>query len=200
MQNARTRDEGFTLVELVVYSVLLILMMGIAATLFIQMLTVQREVGAMADASNSAQLTFAELERDLRNAGTATISDTGSLLVMRTRTASSAGEGVDQCVGYFIDDASASLRRTTNQSDTSAALSAGNAAALAATTTSWPVARADMSAVGASRAFGPADQTYGKGGLITIALEAQTVEGRKPVILDKAITLRPQSDITNGCE
>ncbi|MDN4481675.1 PilW family protein [Demequina muriae] len=191
-------DDGFTLVELIVYSVLLILIMGIAATLFIQMLTVQRDVTAMADANNTAQVTFAELERDLRNAGWANVSHSGDLLVMRTRVATAGADNLDRCVGYYVDEAAGALRRTTSQAGTSAALAASSPGALSTATATWPVSRDGMSAVGSGRVFGPADQTYAKGGLISLSLEAATIEGRDPVVLDKSIALR-QSDITMGC-
>lgn len=194
-----TRDDGFTLVELIVYSVLLILIMGIAATLFIRMITVQRDVTAMADANNAAQVTFAELERDLRNAAWANVSQSGDLLVMRTRVATSGADATSRCVGYYVDADADALRRTTSQAGTSAALAASSPGALSTAVATWTVSREGMSAVGSQRVFGPADQTYAKGGLISISLEAATIEGRDPVVLDKSITLRQQSDITMGC-
>ena len=79
MSRLRGPDEGFTLVELIVYSVILLIVMGIAATLFIRTLTAQRDTIAIAEANNLAQVTFKEIEADLRNAITAEIAADGDL-------------------------------------------------------------------------------------------------------------------------
>ncbi len=78
-------DEGFTLVELIVYSAILMLVMGIGATLLVRTITAQRDTMSIAEANNLAQLTFKELESDLRNASMAQIADGGNLMVMQTR-------------------------------------------------------------------------------------------------------------------
>src|SRR6187551_2409033 len=92
-------DEGFTLVELVIYSILLLVVMAIAGSIFIGLLRGQREVTQYAHANNTAQVVFRQLESDLRNAAIVSIKDNGHLMVLDTRVATDANENVWMCVG-----------------------------------------------------------------------------------------------------
>lgn len=194
------RDEGFTLVELLAYMMILIIVLGIGASIFIQIIQSQQAIKANAEANNTAQLVFRELERDLRNAAWVTVGDGGDLAVMRTRSATPGDEDNFVCVGYFLDTDSGELRRTVSAASTptASALSA-SPTTLATVTAAWPVARVGMDRVGGTRVFGVVDQTYESPDAVAISLRAETTEGRRPVELSKSVSLRPQSSAGIGC-
>src|SRR5690625_1021024 len=83
------RDAGFTLVELLIASMLLLVVIAITGGLLIRTLTTQNEVRQLTTASNEGQVTIALIERSLRNAATVDIPSpyNGDLLVVKTRNA-----------------------------------------------------------------------------------------------------------------
>jgi type II secretory pathway pseudopilin PulG len=198
---SRTDESGFTLVELIVYSVLLIVIMGIAASLFLQMIYAQRDIVDMAQANNVAQVTFKELERDTRNAAVIRIKDGGNLMVMRTRVASDTNEDAWQCVGYFLDTSTDTLHitRSTSSAATSAALAQTTTAAIRTQALGWPVAREGFTQVGTSRPFGTIDGTLTDPGSVRLRLESDAESDRDPVRLSKTVSLRPQGSATLDC-
>lgn len=193
-------DAGFTLVELIVYSVLLIILLGIAATLFIQILVMQRDIGAMTDASNTAQLTFNELERDLRNASAVNIYSDGELLILRTRVATAGNDSAARCVGYHVDSASGELRRTVSESDALTSVAAGlSGGALSSHTETWAVARDGVTPIPGHKAFGPQDKSYSVHQWVELNLSGATINDRPPVEFKKSVTLRHQGGLTGSC-
>lgn len=193
-------DDGFTLVELLAYMIILVIVMGMGAAIFIQIIQNQQAVKASAEANNTAQLVFRELERDLRNAAWVTVADGGDLAVMRTRSATPGDEERFVCVGYFLDTASGELRRTVSAGSTfTAPALTATASTLPTVTANWHVARDGMARLGAARVFGVVDQTYESPDAIDLRLRAQTVEGRPPVELTKTVSMRPQALAGIGC-
>lgn len=194
-------DAGFSLTELIVYMVVLVIVMIMAGSIFINVIFHERWARATADANNEAQIVFKELEYDLRSADWADVSGNGDLVVILTRRAESSGANVARCVGYFYDSASGELRRTTraDNADTSPALSAATPAALIAATDTWPLVRTDMARIGTDAVFGLEDK-YGAGKAVTIKLRAEAWEGRAPVDFVKSVSLRKQADLTLTCK
>lgn len=100
-------EGGFTLVELLVASMLLLVVIGITGTLLIRTLTTQNEVRELAAASNEAQVTVSLMERSLRNAASVSIPGafSGDLLVVKTRLAE---DGADPdswvCRAWYYDE------------------------------------------------------------------------------------------------
>ncbi|MFW2514321.1 PilW family protein [Demequina sp. SO4-13] len=196
------QETGLTLVELIVYSLLLIVIMGIAATVFIQMLTVQRDVRAITDANNTAQLTFRELERDLRNAHWAVVDHGGRLLVMQTRIATASGDTSTLCTGFYYDADSDALRRTArpDSNQTAPVLAAVDTSSLDALASSWEIVRDGVGQVGGSPVFGPVDQEIVAPSYVSIHMDAETLEGRSPIEFQKSVALRPQGSTVVGCD
>lgn len=195
------REDGFTLAELIVYSILMIVVLGLAAMAFIRLVYAQRDIKAMNDANNDAQLLFEKLEWDVRNADWAIIKENGNLLVMRTRVATSPTASQVYCVGYYYDSTADAVHRvqTTTSSTTANALAA-TGAPLKAIGSAWPLALADADYVSGSRMFGPRDQAYDDPEAIDFSVRANTINDRKPIEFTKSISLRPQSNLGLGCK
>lgn len=193
-------DSGFTLVELIVYMVVLVIVMGIASAIFINILTYERYARATAQANNEAQQVFRELEYDLRSADWAEVSASGDLVVILTRQHSSSGADVPKCVGYYYDEGSGELRRTTRSDnvDTAPAVAATTTSALDAATATWPLVRSNMSNISGRPVFGLEDK-YGAGKAVKVELRADTTTGRNPIEFTKSISLRKQADLTLSC-
>jgi type II secretory pathway component PulJ len=201
-RRTQTDDSGFTLVELMIYSLLMIVVMTIAAALFIRILETQQEVRSIADQNNDIQLTFSELERDVRNAWWASVDYTGDLLIIESRSTSAAGDGQLACVAYYFDEPSGELRRTSligNSAETAAAWAAPNRAALQAISSNWKIVRDDMARVDGNVVFGPIDKEFRSPESVTMQLAGLTDNDHKPVELSKTISLRPQGGESIGC-
>lgn len=80
------REAGFTLVELVVYMMLFLIVVGMVATLTIQMIRVQRDVTVSAAQNQSQQVVFTEISRSIRNAAEVRVAGDGNILVLSTFT------------------------------------------------------------------------------------------------------------------
>jgi len=80
-------ERGVTLVELLVYSVLLMGVLAIAGSILLSAATSQRDVAAMANASDQGQVGVRLFERSMRNAASVAIPSThgGDLLIVKTR-------------------------------------------------------------------------------------------------------------------
>jgi type II secretory pathway pseudopilin PulG len=203
MMAPRKRDDsGFTLVELLVYSVLMIIVLGIAASLFIRLLVEQRDIKAMADANNEAQLAFKQLEMDVRNADWAQVDGNGALLVVRTRIATSASDFAPVCVGYYFDDEDQTLYRvqTVDSAPTANALAAPDASALKAIGEKWTPVVHSADSLGGNVVFGPLDGLFSTPDTIWVSMAANANDVHKPIELEKSIGLRKQTGLGSGCQ
>ncbi|WP_062520536.1 PulJ/GspJ family protein [Demequina silvatica] len=199
MRPAPRADAGFTLAELIIYMMLLILMLGIGATLLIRTITVQRDTMDAADANEVGQLAFKEIETDIRNAEWATIGHAGSLLVLQTVVADSATSVVPRCVGYYVSPGTGELRRTvlsTNTQTHEALIS--STSALDTVTADWSPTR-DGFAKSGSRAFGTVDGVVAVSKLVSISMEIETGNDHKPVKFNKSVALRPKAGTSIFC-
>lgn len=201
IRRTEPRDQGFTLVELIVYSAILIIVMGIAASVLIRITTAQRDAIAIAEANNLAQLTFKELEADLRNASVAEIADGGQLLVMQTRVATDADTYNWRCVGFYLSDTTGELRKNVSSTGTAtlAALDAAESGSAETSTRNWSVVRDGFTVGNSSRAFGTVDGIVLVSRLVRMNLSVDTENGHQPVTFSKNVALRPQGNATPFC-
>lgn len=194
----RDEDAGMTLVELMVYSVILLVVLLIVGSLLVNGLRAHATVRDRSQASDAVQNAFGAVERAVRNAGGGYVKDSGRLLVVRERVASSASDADRwRCVGFYLDETSGDLRRVVDAtgSQTSAALAASVPSTVAG---AWPVLVADATAITGRRAFGPADGPLDENKTVDLALRA--LAGRqKPVELVSSVALRPQSGSALTC-
>lgn len=106
-------DAGLTLVELLIYSILLSFIVMIAGGLLIKVLETQRDTTSLNEASNGAQVAVREIERGLRNAAEVQFPGTftGNLLVVKTRVGDDASDPASwECRAWYYDAASRELR------------------------------------------------------------------------------------------
>jgi hypothetical protein len=84
--NADHRDAGVTLIELLVYCLLSVIVLGLVGTILIQSLKVQTQVQGTNSAASTGQLVSSSVTRGIRNSTTVTwaSSASGELLVSRT--------------------------------------------------------------------------------------------------------------------
>ena len=73
-----------TLVELLVYVILLAVVIGLVATFFIRSIAVQKTVITTGQANNNAQVAFSGMSRAVRNASPGGVKADGNLLVLFT--------------------------------------------------------------------------------------------------------------------
>lgn len=195
-------DEGFTLVELLVYSILMIVVLGIAGALFIQMLVAQRDTIAMANATNESQVAFKRLEYDVRNADWVQVKDGGNLLIASTRVATTGNTTAQFCVGYYYDSTTLTLHRiqTALSAPTANALAAVGTSALPGLGRAWPVAVTDAGKVGTTPMFGPFDGLFNDPAHVDVSIRSNTIDNRKPIEFTTSITIRPQAGLGAACQ
>jgi len=193
-------DDGFTLAELIVYSLILIGVMAIAGTLFINLITTQRDVRAIADANNEAQLTFKQIERDIRNASWARVVGDGTGLVLQVRRATATNFTDYVCVAYYVSTGTSELRRnqSTNNAQTHEFIGAANAAARLTASDDWSIKRSGFTAIGTTRVFGTTDGVVSQPHEIKINMSMMTENGHKDITFSKSVSLRPQRDLTTA--
>ncbi|WP_084130446.1 type II secretion system protein J [Demequina sp. NBRC 110055] len=129
-------DEGFTLVELLVYMFLFAIVFTMVAMLMINGFRTQSGVTQTTTRAGDAQNASAAIAYDVRYAAAFRIETGGD--VLRTRTwEGTPSSGRYVCRGWYYDDVSAVLRHIS--SDTAVASTAGGAQ-------SWPVYAREVSA------------------------------------------------------
>jgi Tfp pilus assembly protein PilW len=124
------RDEGFTLVELLVYSLLLVVVIAVVGGLFISSTTTQQAVGRVTDATKAAQLTADSIESGVRNASAFTITTpTGTDQLLRARTVLGDSAATWTCMAwYYQASGGGSIRYTKSSTAISATPSAATLA------------------------------------------------------------------------
>lgn len=140
---AAPRDRGMTLVELLVYMILLGIVLGIIASVLINSLQKQREVVGFSEANNTGQTVTSAVDLAVLNAASFTIvpgsTPDSMLLITKTRSTLGADDAnVVRCVGFYYDSASKKIYSASDM------LSGSNARAKEAAkdvskAKSWPV-------------------------------------------------------------
>jgi len=98
--NAGRTDDGASLIELILYIVVLgILMTGLSMT-FINMWLTQERVDAQTQATTHGQLVSSEVEKAMRNAAGFKVIDAGSTLLVET-----SFSGAQKCQAFHFDPA-----------------------------------------------------------------------------------------------
>jgi type II secretory pathway pseudopilin PulG len=110
----REHDQGFTLVELLVYMLLAVVVLTIVGGILINSLRVESQIRDATSAADATQLAAQSLGRGIRNASAIHVSqpDTDSILV-RTRSIDSQDAGEWFCNAWYVG-ADGGLRWTTS--------------------------------------------------------------------------------------
>lgn len=172
-----------SLVELLIYSFLLVVILTIAGGIIINALTSQRTVTTLGSAASSGQLVSASVEQGIRNASAfkvETPTALGQLLRSRTVRVTEAGVSTWQCVAWF--------RSATGNFYTKTSASLIAVPAVAADLATWTLV-----ATGVGLPTGTAQAFTGTASQLSLAVSVDAGEA-KPVLISTTIVSRPQTD------
>ncbi len=127
-------DSGFTLVELLVTTLLVALVLTVVGGIFISVTSVQRTVGSLTSTTTAAQAAASAIEQGVRNSSEISLTipaGTDQLLVVRT--ANQTGTLTWNCRAWYYSATNGSIRSTVTANGTK--ITAPNATALA----TWPL-------------------------------------------------------------
>ncbi|HCG00691.1 MAG TPA: hypothetical protein DEV93_09125 [Chloroflexi bacterium] len=102
MERIEKPEQGFTMIELLVYSLLLVLVIGIAGGMLISVMVNSKSADAVSKDTSAAQLTVDSIDSSIRNSSDFQLtvpSGTDQLLI--ARTASTSGSLTWNCVGWY---------------------------------------------------------------------------------------------------
>lgn len=174
------RDEGVTLVELLIYMMLAIIVLTIISAILINSLRAENTVRASAAATDTAQLAAQSLNRGVHNASAIEVSTPAAdITVVRTRSLDSSAVGVWQCQAWAVVD---------GQLRTTSASTAINVPTSAAEVASWLLVAEGIEPIGANPLFSlAADErslavgfTVANGSGIPITLDT-TIISKQPI-------------------
>lgn len=116
---ALASDDGLTLVELLVYTVLLGVILGIVASIMISTQQVERLIRGSATAATSAQLAAGSITWGIRNATAMKLLDVGTDQLLLARVAGSDPSSVSYtCQAWYFASTARTIRHTATASDT----------------------------------------------------------------------------------
>lgn len=188
--SGRRADDGFTLVELVVYAMLFVVVLALAGTLVVRSLAVQRDARDVAGAIGSGQAAADSISRGVRNAaavGPAAASGS-NFLVARVSTGA-AGAQTWVCRGwYYTSSGGGSLYTISRAATTGAAIVQP---ATAADLAGWTLLARPVTLTG-SRLF---TEISGTAPAQKVRFSYSTPAGdRRPVLIATEVATRKQSD------
>lgn len=190
--SAARRDDGFTLIELVISSALGLLVLLVLGSFFVSSFSAQLTVTNTADAASAAQLLSRQLDAELRSASAIQVvngSTTRSqLLIARTSRGSATGY---VCTAWRWDAGTAELRRFETASLQTAPWRSGAQGFADSGASGWTLVASDVRPQG-YRAGAPASGVFtGMGDhSVAIVFERPAGAGRQPVLIDTTVTGR----------
>lgn len=199
------QDRGMTLVELLVYMILLGIVVGIIASVLINSLQKQREIVHISEANNTGQGLTSRVDLAVKNAVNFRIvessGDDSVLLVTKTRSTTDGMDEADvaRCVGFYYDattdklhSASDMLTANGNPRTETITDSAGLAAAQ-----NWPVVADGIQL--APAADGTTSPIFTKGNAdpskVEINFMIDTLDGKGPVTFQLTSGMRGSGSI-----
>lgn len=100
------QGDGFTLVELLVYCMLLVLVVGIASGMLISVMKNSKTATTMNESTSAGQLAVDSIDSSIRNSSDFQLtSPTGTDQLLIARTASSSGDLTWSCVAWYYSAA-----------------------------------------------------------------------------------------------
>ncbi|HEY0188567.1 MAG TPA: hypothetical protein VGC67_13840 [Cellulomonas sp.] len=204
----RSQDAGMSLVELLVYSVLLLVVVAVTGSLLISSLRTQRSAIDNGQATSSAQVAFADIERAVRNASevqvyqvsgtgfqTAAVGASGNLLITKTRIAADGGVTSSwRCARWYYDSNHANADGTKGAllSDDYTPVTTSVTAITLSTAQGWGLVLSSTGpASGASGVFTQRDSG------VALSLGAR-VTGSPSISLESTVSIRTQNDATGS--
>lgn len=116
----RLRDEsdGLTLIELIIYGILLASLLLIVGSIIISTLGVERIVRESTTATTAAQLAATSIETGVRNSTAVNLASVGSDQLLVARTAGTDPNSIAwRCQAWYFSAATGTIRTTSSASD-----------------------------------------------------------------------------------
>lgn len=112
-------DDGFTLVELIVYGLLLVVVLGIVGSIMISSLNIEQEVRASTESTTTAQLAAESIVAGVRNGTARELTSVGDDQLLRIRTAGgNPGTVTWHCAAWYYSPSTGTIRTTRTVDDT----------------------------------------------------------------------------------
>ncbi len=185
-----TDDDGFTLVELIVYGLLLIVVLSVVAGLFVSLYSTQKSVDAISNATSDGQSADDSIQAGIRNStGFVVLGSTnGGDQLLVARTLGSGATATTRCVGWFYSAADRTIRTT--QLTAPVAGMPG-----ASTVATWTLLASGVSPVPGGAVFSPA-----LGASSTLNLNFSSAAGKgSPVQFSSSVASRSGGSVLTGC-
>lgn len=179
-----TADAGMSLVELLIYSLLLVTVLAVAGGIIMNSLSTQQTVTTVTSATSAGQLVSASVEQGIRNASAfqvATPTAFGQLLRSRTVRVTPAGVSTWQCQAWF----------RTATGDFYARVSPSSA--IPAPTTAADLTTWTLVSKGVNLPSGVTQAFTGSSGQLTLAVSVDPGDADS-VLISTTIVSRPQND------
>jgi len=185
-------EDGVTLVEMLVYTALLMGVMAIVGTVLVQTMWVQHHIVGLNDASTATQTQLEAIELGVRNAADVRVLDGGNLLLVKRRSTGTGSAENAVCAGWYYDAARGTLHAASNAATGVPRTAAASADPTAAR--SWPVYLEGARRIGASPVF----SHDAARGVVHISIEVATTRDRAPVRFRTEAGQRSQGSILGG--
>lgn len=188
---AERSDEGVTLVELLVYSVLLVGMMTLVGTILINTMWTNHHILRLNEASNHSQSQLEAMALAVRNASEVEVLDGGNLLIVHRRSTLEGDANQGVCSGWYFNPTTNNLHAAHDAADGSSrtATARGNPGAAA----SWPVMIEGVSPLAGPQVFTQTDNN------VQIGIDVATSRDRKSVKFETEVTIRAKSTVPGNC-
>lgn len=176
-------ESGMTLVELLIYSMLLVVILTIAGGIMINSLQSQQTVSTVSSAASTGQLVSTSVSQGIRNASAfeaAAPTSLGQLLRSRTVSVTNAGVATWQCQAWF--------RTSDGDLYTKSA-----ATLIAAPTTVTDLTTWTLIAEGVGLPSGVPQAFSASSGQLALAVSVAAGDAA-PVLISTTIVSRPQTD------
>lgn len=112
IQRMRDNEDGLTLPELIIYSLLAVVVLGIVGNILIQSLKIERSVRAVTETTTQAQLGAYAVQTGIRNASDFQLTDNGDDQLLVARTAGSGATLTWSCVAWYYSDSEGTIRQS----------------------------------------------------------------------------------------
>lgn len=187
---SRLRDEsaGLTLIELIVYSMLLMGVLVIVGSIMMSTLSIDRVVRDSTQSATAAQLAATSVEAGVRNATDAKLTDIGADQLLVVRTVGSDPNAVSwKCMAWYFSASAGTLRTTTTASD---AVAVG---VPASEPTTWTLLASGIAAPGSGAIF-----TH-SGNSVTLYFVATTHDSGPLDIRSSSVLRAGATELSQSC-
>jgi len=179
------QDDGFTLIEMIIASMIMVVVLAIVGALIGSASTTSKRVSSLTGQSTAAQLASESIERGIRNSSDFLLTSPGGtdqLLV--ARTAQGGSTLVWTCVAWYYSAADGSIRYTMSPT----AIAAPSATALS----HWTLLAANVQPSNGTGIFSGSTPN------LTIGFTGQS-SGAGPVAINSTVVSRAGSSGTPAC-